>query len=290
MTVTTPTPQAPTPTPGDAERESIGARALRALLTQRIALLAVLIVVVVVWFFVLDAGGYLTASYDFDYMSASLITAVPLAMLGLAELLVILSGRGGIDLLVGVTELDAIVALENSEQGFATEGHGEKAGKLGLREVARFESKGLFGGMAKASQFDDRFVGRQRKAGGDFRFASDGFEAENFGCGRQTASGHLLGVAHQFIEMNFGGSDEGADATPALDKAFVFESRQRVAGGHEADLVHFSKVTLGGDGIARTEVAGVNALADGALNTLVGGDIRTQFGGHATTPRNREPG
>ena len=79
---------------------------MRALLTQRIALLAVLIVVVVVWFFVLDAGGYLTASYNFDYMSASLINAVPLAMLGLAELLVILSGRGGIDLSVG-----AIVSL-----------------------------------------------------------------------------------------------------------------------------------------------------------------------------------
>ena len=111
MTTATPTPQAPTP---HAERESLGARALRALLTQRIALLAVLIVVVVVWFFVLDAGGYLTASYNFDYMSASLITAVPLAMLGLAELLVILSGRGGMDLSVG-----AIVSLSGMIFGFA---------------------------------------------------------------------------------------------------------------------------------------------------------------------------
>ena len=84
------------------------------LLTQRIALLAVLIVVVVVWFFVLDAGGYLTAPYNFDYMSASLINAVPLAMLGLAELLVILSGRGGIDLSVG-----AIVSLAGMVFGFA---------------------------------------------------------------------------------------------------------------------------------------------------------------------------
>ena len=73
-----------------------------------------LIVVVVVWFFVLDAGGYLTAPYNFDYMSASLITAVPLAMLGLAELLVILSGRGGIDLSVG-----AIVSLAGMVFGFA---------------------------------------------------------------------------------------------------------------------------------------------------------------------------
>lgn len=113
MTATA-TPSAPAPQRETPAAESTGSRILRALLTQRIALLAVLIVVVVGWFFVLDAGGYLTASYDFDYMSSSLITAVPLAMLGLAELLVILSGRGGIDLSVG-----AIVSLAGMVFGFA---------------------------------------------------------------------------------------------------------------------------------------------------------------------------
>ncbi|MBB2948667.1 ribose transport system permease protein/erythritol transport system permease protein [Actinoplanes lutulentus] len=87
---------------------------VRLFLTQRIPLLAVLIVLVVVTFFINDAGGYLTAPYDFDYMSASLINAVPLAMLGLAEMLVILSGRGGIDLSVG-----AIVSLAGMVFGFA---------------------------------------------------------------------------------------------------------------------------------------------------------------------------
>jgi ribose transport system permease protein/erythritol transport system permease protein len=103
-------PQREDPTPG----EGLASRVLRALLTQRIVLLAVLIVVVVVVFMINDAGGYLTASYDFDYMSSSLINAVPLAMLGLAELLVILSGRGGIDLSVG-----AIVSLAGMVFGFA---------------------------------------------------------------------------------------------------------------------------------------------------------------------------
>jgi ribose transport system permease protein/erythritol transport system permease protein len=114
MTAPTTTPPAPAPQRETGTGESTGARIVRALLTQRIALLAVLIVVVVIWFFVLDAGGYLTAPYDFDYMSASLINAVPLAMLGLAELLVILSGRGGIDLSVG-----AIVSLAGMIFGFA---------------------------------------------------------------------------------------------------------------------------------------------------------------------------
>jgi ribose/xylose/arabinose/galactoside ABC-type transport system permease subunit len=105
-----PAPAAPAP---DAGGESLGARILRALLTQRIVLLAALIVIVVAWFAGQDAGGYLTAPYDSDYLSASLINAVPLAMLGLAELLVILSGRGGIDLSVG-----AIVSLAGMIFGF----------------------------------------------------------------------------------------------------------------------------------------------------------------------------
>lgn len=111
MTATATPPAAPE---RGSRGESRGSRVLRALLTQRIALLAVLVVVVVAWFFVLDTGGYLTAPYDFDYMSSSLINAVPLAMLGLAELLVILSGRGGIDLSVG-----AIVSLAGMVFGFA---------------------------------------------------------------------------------------------------------------------------------------------------------------------------
>ena len=71
-------------------------------------------VLVVVYFMVLGATDYLTAAYDFDYMSAALINAVPLAMLGFAELFVILSGRGGIDLSVG-----AIVSLAGMVFGFA---------------------------------------------------------------------------------------------------------------------------------------------------------------------------
>lgn len=77
------------------------ARALEALLTQRIVLLAVLIVVVVVGMSMLDAAGALSGPFNSDYMASVLISAVPLAMLGLAQLMVILSGRGGIDLSVG---------------------------------------------------------------------------------------------------------------------------------------------------------------------------------------------
>ena len=85
-----------------------------AILTQRVVLLTVLIVIVVAWLLFLSANGYLTGDYDFDYMSASLIDAVPLALLGFAELIVIVSGRGGIDLSVG-----AMVSLVGMIFGFA---------------------------------------------------------------------------------------------------------------------------------------------------------------------------
>jgi ribose transport system permease protein/erythritol transport system permease protein len=83
-------------------------------LTQREMLLAVLLVVVVGYFMYLSYGGFLTANYDSGYMASSLIDLVPLAMLALAELVVIVSGRGGIDLSVG-----SIVSLTGMIFGFA---------------------------------------------------------------------------------------------------------------------------------------------------------------------------
>jgi ribose/xylose/arabinose/galactoside ABC-type transport system permease subunit len=99
---------------GPSRLRRLPAALLRALLTQRIVLLLVLLVAVVVTFLVLSQRNYLTAPYDASYMSAALISAVPLVMLGLAELLVITSGRGGIDLSVG-----ANVSLTSMVFGFA---------------------------------------------------------------------------------------------------------------------------------------------------------------------------
>jgi ribose transport system permease protein/erythritol transport system permease protein len=82
-------------------RAGVGRRLLDLVLTERVPLLAVLLVVVVIWFYVLGQQGYLVAPYDTDYLASALDTMVPLCLLALAELLVIVSGRGGIDLSVG---------------------------------------------------------------------------------------------------------------------------------------------------------------------------------------------
>ncbi|MEV8267234.1 ABC transporter permease [Microbacterium sp. NPDC076911] len=113
-TAQTPPPAAMERKKSPAVKRSPISRAIEALLTQRIVLLAVLLIVVVAFMSILDAAGGLSGSFDADYMMASLIGAVPLAMLGLAQLLVILSGRGGIDLSVG-----SIVSLTGIAFGLA---------------------------------------------------------------------------------------------------------------------------------------------------------------------------
>src|SRR5713101_6099317 len=71
--------------------------------------------------------------------------------------------------------------------------------------------------------------------------------------------------------MNFWGGDESPDAPAAFDDAFLFERGKSVARGHKADLMNFGEVALGGHGVTGTQVSGINALPDDALNSLVGG-------------------
>src|SRR5690349_1776147 len=160
---TTPALDKPASGPSGAT-ESVAARVIRALLTQRIVLLAVLIVVVVVVFFIMDSGGYLTAPYDSDYMASSLINAVPLVMLGLAELLVILSGRGGIDLSVG-----AIVSLAGMVFGFA---YGEWGWPLWLAIVVTALSGALLGAvngfLVAYVRSEERRVGKECRVWGSW--------------------------------------------------------------------------------------------------------------------------
>ncbi|MFA4840618.1 MAG: ABC transporter permease, partial [Agrococcus sp.] len=70
-------------------------------LKDRATLLLALIVVLLVVMAILDGVGLTSGRFNSDYLAATLIAYVPLALLALAELFVITSGRGGIDLSVG---------------------------------------------------------------------------------------------------------------------------------------------------------------------------------------------
>lgn len=98
--MTTP-PTGPATPDRSSSRPSRWRRVTDLVLTERVPLLVVLLVLVVVWFYVLGQQGYLVALYDTDYLASALDTLVPLCLLAFAELLVIVSGRGGIDLSVG---------------------------------------------------------------------------------------------------------------------------------------------------------------------------------------------
>lgn len=87
---------------------------LRTLLTQRTLLVALLLLVVLVAMFSLDAAGQMQGNFNLQYMSSTLISVVPMAMLALAQLIVIVTGRGAIDLSVG-----SMVSLVSMIFGFA---------------------------------------------------------------------------------------------------------------------------------------------------------------------------
>lgn len=83
------------------------------LLTDRTVLMLALLVVVVVTFTVMSATGAISGEYNADYLAFATINLVPMGMLALAQLLVIVSGAGGIDLSVG-----SVVTLAGMLFGF----------------------------------------------------------------------------------------------------------------------------------------------------------------------------
>lgn len=101
MSTQTTAPEQPAAAPAPRDRKAGWRRLLDLVLAERVALLSVLLVLVVVWFWILGRQGYLVAPYDIDYLASALETLVPLCLLALAQLVVIVSGRGGIDLSVG---------------------------------------------------------------------------------------------------------------------------------------------------------------------------------------------
>src|SRR5260370_38015816 len=100
--------------------------------------------------------------------------------------------------------------------------------------------------MTQALEFDDAGGGGQGKPRSCFVFIFEHFGEEHLGAGGEAAAGHLLGIAHQFIEVNFFGGDKSSDAAAALDDSIAFERGKSVASGHEADLMDFCEVALGG--------------------------------------------
>ena len=85
----------------------------RLILTNRTILMVALLIIVIVLFSSLSTAGLTLGSYNADYLAFSAINLVPMGMLAIAELFVIVSGGGGIDLSVG-----SVVTLAGMLFGF----------------------------------------------------------------------------------------------------------------------------------------------------------------------------
>lgn len=125
--------------PDRTRSTTLGNRVVRALLTQRVVLLLLLLAILLGVMFGLDAAGFMAGSFSVQYMSATLIGAVPMALLGLAQLFVIVSGRGGIDLSVG-----SIVSLVSMVFGTA---YGVWGVELWVAIVLAIASGGFLGAI-----------------------------------------------------------------------------------------------------------------------------------------------
>lgn len=96
-----------------AQGPSIGER-IGLLAQDRGAQLLILIIALVVIMMTLSATGVTIGRVNSDYLASALISFVPLALLAIAQLFVITSGKGGIDLSVG-----SIVSLSGMAFGIA---------------------------------------------------------------------------------------------------------------------------------------------------------------------------
>src|SRR5690606_32002153 len=79
------------PRPDRGASSTPARRLLRALLTQRTILLGILLVILLITMFALDGAAMMAGSFSIAYMSSTLVSAVPMALLGFAQLFVIVS-------------------------------------------------------------------------------------------------------------------------------------------------------------------------------------------------------
>src|SRR5699024_11392827 len=106
---------------GIRDRNVTGVQTCALPIWERRVLLLGLIILLLIVMKIVGAAGLTSGNFNSDYLAGSLINFVPMALLALAELFVILSGRGSIDLSVGsiVSVVGLVVGLLFAEVGLS---------------------------------------------------------------------------------------------------------------------------------------------------------------------------
>jgi len=126
--------------------------------------------------------------------------------------------------------------------------------------------------MAQTFEFDDLALGRKSQSRIHVLRVVDDFREKKLGANGEAATPHLFGIAGQFIEVDLRGGNKRADPAAAFNQALLFQGSERVAGGHQADLVNFRKFALRGHRVTRLQIPSVDAFAKLSLDPLIGGD------------------
>src|SRR6266516_7320174 len=87
--------------------------------------------------------------------------------------------------------------------------------------------------------------GRQIQPRGDLVFVVNNFGSDDLRVGGEAAARHLLGIAHQLVEMYSWRRYEGARTSAAFHHALALKASERMTGSHQAHSVDLGKLPLG---------------------------------------------
>ena len=101
--------------------------------------------------------------------------------------------------------------------------------------------------MTETFHLHQAAIGRRGKASRNLRLIVNDFAAQKLRGGDQAAAGHLLGVAHQLVEVNFGRRYKSSGASTPLHCALTLQRSQGMPGRHQAYLVNPGQFSFGID-------------------------------------------
>src|SRR2546429_217529 len=127
----------------------------------------------------------------------------------------------------------------------------------------------ISGIMAQSFELADAAPWGQGEVRRGSLFVFNDFREKDFGSRGQAATGHLLCIAHQFVEVDLWSRNECADALAAFDDAFALERGERMACCHQAYLVNPCQVSFRSNYVPREQLPRLDALAEVALDPLV---------------------
>ena len=162
MSTQTTAPTEPPASKPSAAKPAGWRRAVDLVLTDRVALLSVLLVVVVTWFYLLGRQGYLVAPYDSDYLASALETLVPLCLLAGPHVFAPIDREDGAALLDILIEDGRIARLAPAAVDLAVAGLARRLLPLRARPLVQRQGRqGLQQADSRRRQGQAARLGRQ---------------------------------------------------------------------------------------------------------------------------------